>query len=194
MKKLLGLMAVAGGLVIAGCSHNAEESTAPAPLPQQPAPMAPVSPTGDTDHDHQTTTETTTDENSRHVDTGPPDNGGTTSAAPNANQPSTPPPPIKPATNYPMGIVIPGKKGFVKSPYAEYAEPVDVRGYPPGTDGPLPLHEQDLHRSPDLDRPATLFSVESMKTAAPSERRFFIVTSRTDCLNCAASTSSARVH
>jgi hypothetical protein len=43
------------------------------------------------------------------------------------------PPAVKPPTNYPMGIVIPGKKGFVKSPYAEYAEPVDVRGYPPGT-------------------------------------------------------------
>jgi hypothetical protein len=43
------------------------------------------------------------------------------------------PPAVKPPTNYPMGIIIPGKKGFVKSPYAEYAEPVDVRGYPPGT-------------------------------------------------------------
>jgi len=36
--------------------------------------------------------------------------------------------------SFPMGIVIPGKKGFCKSPYAEYAEPVDVRGYPPGTE------------------------------------------------------------
>ncbi len=45
----------------------------------------------------------------------------------------TTPPPPKPAANFPMGIVIPGKKGFCKSPYAEYAEPVDVRGYPPGT-------------------------------------------------------------
>ncbi len=35
--------------------------------------------------------------------------------------------------NSPTGIVIPGKKGFVKSPYAEYAEPIDVHGYPPGS-------------------------------------------------------------
>jgi hypothetical protein len=130
MKKFLGMMAVAGGLVIAGCSHNNQESTAPAPLPQQPAPMAPVSPNGDTTTTTQTTQTTTGDTTSPGTPT-PPDNTGNASTAPTSTP--TPPPAIKPATNYPMGIVIPGKKGFVKSPYAEYAEPVDVRGYPPGT-------------------------------------------------------------
>jgi hypothetical protein len=136
MKKLLGVMAVAGGLAIGGCSHNDEESTNPAPLPQQanqPAPMAPVSPNSTPD---QTGT----------VPPAPPapdTPGANTPAAPDASNPTptvnppgnqaSAPPPVKPATNYPMGIVIPGKKGFVKSPYAEYAEPVDVRGYPPGT-------------------------------------------------------------
>jgi beta-lactamase regulating signal transducer with metallopeptidase domain len=40
---------------------------------------------------------------------------------------------VKSPTKYPTGIVIPGRQGFVKSPYAEYAEPVDVDGYAPGT-------------------------------------------------------------
>ena len=117
MKKLLGAVALAGGLLAAGCSHNpgTDDNGTPAPLPQTNTTMAPV----------------------------PPDQGGppaTTNTAENPAPPQTPPDntppapaPPKPATNYPMGIVIPGKKGFCKSPYAEYAEPVDVRGYPPGT-------------------------------------------------------------
>lgn len=35
--------------------------------------------------------------------------------------------------NFPMGIVIPGKKGFVKSPYAPYGSDVDVHEFAPGT-------------------------------------------------------------
>ena len=57
---------------------------------------------------------------------------------PNAQQ-SAPPPtaaaPSKPAKgDYPYGTPVPGKAGFVKSPYAPDQGLVDVRGFPPGTE------------------------------------------------------------
>ena len=44
--------------------------------------------------------------------------------------------------NYPKGIPVSGKKGFVKSPYAEYAGLVDVRGFPPGTQVKCPYTQK----------------------------------------------------
>jgi len=36
-------------------------------------------------------------------------------------------------SKYPQGIPVPGKKGYVRSPYAEHAGLVDVQGFPSGT-------------------------------------------------------------
>jgi hypothetical protein len=57
-----------------------------------------------------------------------------------AAQPPSPPPttaaaPAKTAKgDYPYGTPVPGKPGFVKSPYAADQGLVDVRGFPPGTE------------------------------------------------------------
>jgi hypothetical protein len=116
MKKLLGVAALAGALFAVGCSHesNTDDNDTPTSLPQTNAMMNPVPPGP------------TTDTNAAPNETAPTETNVTTDT-------STMTPP-KPSTQYPWGIVIPGKKGFVKSPYAESNEPVDVRGYPPGTE------------------------------------------------------------
>jgi hypothetical protein len=103
MKKLLGVVALAGSILVTGCQHNAgtDDNGTPTPLPETNATMNPVSP------DQGTPGATNTVETP------------TTPTTPDTT--STTPPPPKPTTNYPMGIIIPGKKGFVKSPYAEYA-------------------------------------------------------------------------
>ncbi len=62
----------------------------------------------------------------------PPENADTNASAPGPTPPAAP---IKAAKgDYPYGTPVPGKPGFVKSPYAPDQGLVDVRGFPPGTE------------------------------------------------------------
>jgi len=127
MKKLLAVVALTGSILASGCAHKAgtDDNGTPAPLPQTKAAIKPAPP------EKQAST-TTTETQTPATTTSAAITAATPPATPSlAPPPATPAP--KPATSYPMGIVIPGKKGFCKSPYAQDAVPVDVRGYPPGT-------------------------------------------------------------
>lgn len=67
----------------------------------------------------------------------PPENADASAQASTSAPPpaSTAPAPSKPAKgDYPYGTPVPGKPGFVKSPYAADQGLVDVRGFPPGTE------------------------------------------------------------
>jgi hypothetical protein len=69
------------------------------------------------------------------VETRPTDQGTEPSTPPQA--PSTGPADTAPAPvvkNYEYGKPVPGKPGFVTSPYAPTQGYVDVRGFPPGTE------------------------------------------------------------
>jgi hypothetical protein len=114
MKKLLGVAVLASTVLAAGCGgHNSDvNDNGPAPLPDTNSVLNPAPP------DQSTNTVATP---------APP------APTPDVQTPPTPPPAPKPAVNFPMGIPIPGKKGLVHSPYAPYAEPVDVKGFAPGT-------------------------------------------------------------
>lgn len=67
------------------------------------------------------------------VETTPPPQAPTTPEAP--QQPAVPPtPPVKVEGELPYAKAVPGKPGFVTSPYDPYKGYIDVRGFPPGTE------------------------------------------------------------
>jgi hypothetical protein len=64
----------------------------------------------------------------------PPETAETTTTQPAPPPPAPEKPPKTAKADYPYGTPVPGKPGFVKSPYAPDQGLVDVRGFPPGTE------------------------------------------------------------
>ncbi len=113
MKNYLGLLSVTICLLLVACSgrhREDEQGDLPSPTPIPSATPTPSSkPVTNTD---TVNTETPT---------------------PEANTPATTPTPPPTTMPFPTGIVIPGKKGFVKSPYNPTGPDVDVHDFAPGT-------------------------------------------------------------
>ena len=64
----------------------------------------------------------------------PPPENAEVSSQPPAPAPTAAAPTKTAKGDYPYGTPVPGKPGFVKSPYAADQGLVDVRGFPPGTE------------------------------------------------------------
>jgi len=80
----------------------------------------------------ETTAENPTTQQPFNPNAPPPENAEVNPSAP---APTPPAAPTKAAKgDYPYGTPVPGKPGFVKSPYAPDQGLVDVRGFPPGTE------------------------------------------------------------
>ncbi len=106
--KLHYFAAALAAFAISACEPSTPEPPPPPPAPMGTPPPAPIYP--------QTPTYT------------PPPQP---TPPPTFTPTPTPPPDVQ---NYPVAQKVPGKDGFVVSPYDPSAGYIDVRGFPPGTE------------------------------------------------------------